>query len=104
MQKDESLDCKGLMCPMPIVKLAKKMKELPVGKVLEMISDDIGSKEDVPAWCKRTNNQLVEMERGQRRLLLLYQRGSCDRPPLDRDANRRATARGATRTSLFKDQ
>ena len=62
MQKDESLDCKGLMCPMPIVKLAKKMKELPVGKVLEMISDDIGSKEDVPAWCKRTNNQLVEMK------------------------------------------
>ena len=60
MQKDETLDCKGLMCPMPIVKLAKKMKELPVGKVLEMISDDIGSKEDVPAWSKRTNNQLVE--------------------------------------------
>ena len=62
MQKDETLDCKGLMCPMPIVKLAKKMKELPVGKVLEMISDDMGSKEDVPAWCKRTNNQLVEMK------------------------------------------
>jgi tRNA 2-thiouridine synthesizing protein A len=62
MQKDETLDCKGLMCPMPIVKLAKKMKELPVGTVLEMISDDIGSKEDVPAWCKRTNNELVEMK------------------------------------------
>jgi tRNA 2-thiouridine synthesizing protein A len=62
MPKDESLDCKGLMCPMPIVKLAKKMKELPVGKVLEMISDDVGSKEDVPAWCKRTNNELVEMK------------------------------------------
>ena len=27
-----------------------------------MISDDVGSKEDVPAWCKRTNNQLVEMK------------------------------------------
>jgi tRNA 2-thiouridine synthesizing protein A len=60
MQKDETLDAKGLMCPMPIVKLAKKMKELPVGKVLELISDDIGSKEDVPAWCKRTGNELVE--------------------------------------------
>jgi tRNA 2-thiouridine synthesizing protein A len=62
MQKDETLDCKGLMCPMPIVKLAKKMKELPAGKVLEMVSDDVGSKEDVPAWCKRTNNELVEMK------------------------------------------
>ena len=62
MQKDETLDCKGLMCPMPIVKLAKKMKEIPVGKVLELIADDVGSKEDIPAWCKRTNNQLLEMK------------------------------------------
>jgi tRNA 2-thiouridine synthesizing protein A len=62
MQKDETLDCKGLMCPMPIVKLAKKMKEIPVGTVLELIADDIGSKEDIPAWCKRTNNQLLEMK------------------------------------------
>jgi tRNA 2-thiouridine synthesizing protein A len=59
MQMDETLDAKGLMCPMPIVKLSKKMKEMPVGKVLELISDDIGSKEDVPAWCKRTGNELV---------------------------------------------
>jgi len=59
MDKDETLDAKGLMCPMPIVKLAKKMKEMPVGKVLELISDDVGSKEDVPAWAKRTGNELV---------------------------------------------
>jgi len=62
MNKDETLDCKGLMCPMPIVKLAKKMKEMQVGKVVELISDDVGSKEDVPAWCSRTGNELVEMK------------------------------------------
>jgi tRNA 2-thiouridine synthesizing protein A len=62
MQKDETLDAKGLMCPMPIVKLAKKFKEMPQGKVLELISDDVGSKEDVPAWCKNTGNQLLEMK------------------------------------------
>ena len=61
MNKDESLDCKGLMCPMPIVKLAKKMKEMQVGKVLELVVDDPGSKEDVPAWCSRTGNELLEM-------------------------------------------
>jgi tRNA 2-thiouridine synthesizing protein A len=59
MQKDETLDAKGLMCPMPIVKLSKRMKEIPVGTVLELISDDIGSKEDIPAWCKRTGNDLM---------------------------------------------
>jgi tRNA 2-thiouridine synthesizing protein A len=56
----EVLDARGLMCPMPIVKLAKKIKEMKVGDVLELIADDVGSKEDVPAWCKRTGNELIE--------------------------------------------
>jgi tRNA 2-thiouridine synthesizing protein A len=58
----ETLDCKGLMCPMPIVQLAKKMKTMKVGDELELIANDIGSKEDVPAWCQRTGNQLVGMK------------------------------------------
>lgn len=60
MQKDATLDAQGLMCPMPIVKLAKKIKELQVGQVLELIADDPGAKEDVPAWCQRTGNEIVE--------------------------------------------
>lgn len=61
MEKDETLDCRGLMCPMPIVKLARKIKEMQVEKVVELIADDPGSKEDVPAWTQRTGNELVEM-------------------------------------------
>lgn len=59
---DDTLDCTGLMCPMPIVKLAKKMKQMESGQVLELVADDVGSKEDVPAWCKRTNNELVDQK------------------------------------------
>jgi len=62
MQKDATLDAKGLMCPMPIVKLAKKIKELQVGQVLELVADDPGAKEDVPAWTQRTGNEMVEMK------------------------------------------
>ncbi len=56
----ETLDCKGMMCPMPIVELSKKIKKMQPGEVLEMVSDDIGSKEDVPAWAKKTGNELLE--------------------------------------------
>jgi TusA-related sulfurtransferase len=56
----ETLDCKGMMCPMPIVELTKKMKKMKSGEVLEMLSDDVGSKEDVPAWAKKTGNELLE--------------------------------------------
>jgi tRNA 2-thiouridine synthesizing protein A len=61
MQKDDTLDARGLMCPMPIVKLSKTIKGMQAGKVLELICDDVGSKEDVPAWAKRTGNALEEM-------------------------------------------
>lgn len=62
MEKDATLDAKGLMCPMPIVQLAKKVKELKSGQVLELIADDVGAKDDVPAWCNRTGHQLAGME------------------------------------------
>lgn len=62
MEKDVTLDCKGLSCPMPIVKLAQKMKEIQPGQILELLADDVGAKEDVPAWCNRTGNELVGIE------------------------------------------
>lgn len=59
MDKDATLDARGLMCPMPIVQLAKKVKEMTSGQVLELLADDVGAKDDVPAWCSRTGNQLL---------------------------------------------
>ena len=62
MNKDATLDSLGQSCPMPIVMMAKKMKEMKSGQVLEILSDDIGAKEDVPAWCSRTGNPLIGSE------------------------------------------
>ena len=62
MEKNATLDCRGLSCPMPIVKLALKIKEILPGQVLELLADDIGAKDDVPAWCKRTGNGLLGVE------------------------------------------
>jgi tRNA 2-thiouridine synthesizing protein A len=60
MQADQNLDCKGLSCPMPIIKLAKTMKKMNSGEVLEMLGTDPGSKADVPAWCEKTGNTFLE--------------------------------------------
>ena len=62
MEKDATLDARGLMCPMPIVQLAKKVKGMQSGQVLELLADDVGSKDDVPAWASRTGNELVGTE------------------------------------------
>jgi len=56
------LDARGLLCPMPIVKTAKAMKELEPGQVLKVMATDRGSLADVPAWAKSTGNDLLEQQ------------------------------------------
>lgn len=62
MEVNKTVDCKGLSCPMPIIKLAKAMKKLGSGEVLELLGTDPGSKEDVPAWCNKTGNIFLETQ------------------------------------------
>lgn len=50
MDANQTLDCMGLYCPMPIFKTAQKMKEMKSGEVLEVIADDKGIKKDMHAW------------------------------------------------------
>jgi TusA-related sulfurtransferase len=62
MKADETLDCVGLYCPMPIAQTAKKIKELKPGQVLEVLADDPGIKQDMPNWCKTTGNEFLGIE------------------------------------------
>ena len=55
-------DSIGQMCPMPIAVMAKNMKKLEAGQVLEIRSDDEGAHADVPAWCEQTGNEFLGKE------------------------------------------
>ena len=54
------LDACGLSCPGPIVEVYKKMNELKSGDILEVLASDPGFVNDITAWCKKTNNTLVQ--------------------------------------------
>ena len=56
----KTLDCTGLLCPMPVVKTFKAMKELAVGDILEMIATDPGAMPDMKAWANQTKHELLE--------------------------------------------
>jgi TusA-related sulfurtransferase len=62
MEADKSIDCFGLMCPMPIIMTAKTVKEMKIGQILEVIATDKGIKQDMPAWCKTTGNECLTIE------------------------------------------
>lgn len=57
------LDCKGLLCPMPIIKLSKAIKTIGVGDVIEMWATDPSSVTDMEAFQKLTGHQLLASER-----------------------------------------
>jgi len=59
MKADQSLDCIGLYCPMPIIKTDEKIKQLKPGEVLEVVADDKGIKLDMPAWCEATGHEFL---------------------------------------------
>jgi len=61
LSADRMLDCLGLFCPMPIVKTREAMREMAVGQVLEMLSDDPASDADMRSWTRRTGNELLEV-------------------------------------------
>jgi tRNA 2-thiouridine synthesizing protein A len=57
---DQTLDAKGLNCPLPILKARKALKDVPAGGTLEILATDPGSVADFEAFCRQTGNELVE--------------------------------------------
>jgi len=56
---DQELDCKGLNCPLPILKTKKQVDTMDVGQVLKMEATDPGSINDMNAWSRRTGHELL---------------------------------------------
>ena len=63
MTADQTLDCFGLLCPMPIIQTAKALKSLKVGQVLEIAATDPGIVADMPSWCRTTGQEFLGVER-----------------------------------------
>jgi tRNA 2-thiouridine synthesizing protein A len=56
----QTLDAKGLNCPLPILKAKKALGGLATGDTLEVLSTDPGSVKDFEAFCRQTGNELLE--------------------------------------------
>ncbi|RJQ48933.1 MAG: sulfurtransferase TusA family protein [Nitrospiraceae bacterium] len=62
MEVNITLDCKGLNCPMPVVKTKKALNDMKPGEILRMESTDKGSTSDIAAFASRTGNELLEVK------------------------------------------
>lgn len=65
MVVDRAVDARGQMCPMPVLALAKAIKELQPGQILSLRATDQGARRDIPAWAQKTGNILLEITEEQ---------------------------------------
>jgi len=56
----ETLDARGLLCPLPVIRTQDRMRELAAGSLLEVLATDPGVLEDIPAWCRVHGHEVLE--------------------------------------------
>lgn len=56
-----TIDALGRKCPIPIIMLAERIREVPVGGVIAVLADDPAAKTDLPAWCGMKSQEFVNM-------------------------------------------
>ena len=62
MSELESLDARGLLCPLPVIRTQDRVRDLPVGALLEVVATDPGTLQDIPAWCRVHGHELIGSE------------------------------------------
>lgn len=75
LEEDQVLDCRGQLCPMPVVRVGREMSRLKPGQVLKVLATDKGAVVDVPAWAGDTGNVFLQWHQEDDHLVLYVQRG-----------------------------
>ncbi|MFQ5944256.1 MAG: sulfurtransferase TusA family protein [Anaerolineales bacterium] len=71
---DKVLDCSGTMCPTPVIKTSKAIKEIEVGQVLQMIATDPGAVLDMQAWTRQTGNETLKEYEEDGKFIFFFKR------------------------------
>jgi len=61
LKADEILDARGLLCPMPVIKVNEAIKRLSGGQILSVLATDPGSKPDLAAWARSTGHEILSV-------------------------------------------
>ena len=72
--RKKTVDARGLFCPGPIDVLLQVVKHIERGGLLELLTDDPITKQDIPAWCQATGNLLLSTEENGGTITFLIQK------------------------------
>lgn len=70
------VDCCGLQCPGPIMKVHETLESMDDGETVKVTATDMGFPRDIESWCQRTGNTLVKKEREGKQNAVYIQKGN----------------------------
>ena len=59
-QPIKTVDARGLLCPLPVIRTQESIKNLTPGTILTVLTTDPGSLEDIPAWCRVHGHTVIK--------------------------------------------
>lgn len=54
------LDCRRLLCPLPVIRVQDRVADLDPGTQLVAICTDPGALHDIPAWCRISGHEILD--------------------------------------------
>ena len=74
LKKQVKLDLIGLKCPVPVLKLAKKIREINIGNILKVEVDDPKADNDFEELEKNINIKILKKEKKNNTLIFLIEK------------------------------
>jgi tRNA 2-thiouridine synthesizing protein A len=53
LKSDKVVDARGTACPGPLLAAKKAAADIQAGQIMEILSSDEGTTNDIPKWCKK---------------------------------------------------
>lgn len=72
----EIVDCRRLLCPLPVIRVQDRIEQLGAGTLVKAICSDPGAIQDIPAWCRINGHEVVETRSGESEYLVLIRIGT----------------------------
>jgi tRNA 2-thiouridine synthesizing protein A len=72
----EEIDAIGLICPLPVLRLRKRMKALPAGRRVRLLATDPAAVVDVPHFCAEAGHRLIQQTQEGETLIFLIEKSA----------------------------
>ncbi|MCJ7770523.1 sulfurtransferase TusA family protein [Candidatus Bathyarchaeota archaeon] len=73
-EPNQTLDCLGLFCPIPVFQTRQALDKLAKGEILEVLVDDPAAEGDIPSLAKRLNVKILKMDKDADRIRFLLEK------------------------------